>query len=562
MVPNITYHIMFICTFVYTKYILVEVHTDNNWLWWKHGVIYHIYPRSFSDSNGDGIGDIRGIISKLDYLSNLGIDGIWLSPVYPSPMVDFGYDIANYQQIDPVFGTLTDFRELLDAAHSKRIRVIMDLVMNHTSEKHPWFTESRSSRDNPKRDWYIWKKGKRGNTPNNWKTVFGGSVWEYDHKTQEYYLHTFFKEQADLNWHNEDLKRTFFNGIKFWLDMGVDGFRVDVINLISKDTHFRDNPIPFGIPLLQKLRYNSNMPESYNIARELRSLLDDYSERMCVAEVYSVPPGDSAVAASYLDKGHNAMNMAFDFSLMLRGWSARKYFHSIRKWYSLIPESGWACNVLSNHDLHRNFDRFWYRRNKIEKARVSAMLLLTLKGTPFLYYGDEIGMRNARLKRKEILDPLGKLFWPFFKGRDKGRSPMQWTHEEHGGFSDCKPWLPVNDDYPELNVRSQERDKGSLFNFYRTLIALRKRYKALSKGEWSPLIRGKNGILVYLREFELEKLMVILNFSSRRKKVELPGNSTGKIVFSTHRVQEDEFFSEMMIAEPFEATLIEFPEAA
>ena len=535
---------------------------DDTWLWWKHGVIYHIYPRSFSDSNGDGIGDIRGIINKIEYLANLGIDGIWLSPVYPSPMIDFGYDISNYRQIDPVFGTLNDFHELLEVAHSKGIRVIMDLVMNHTSDKHPWFIESQSSVDNPKRDWYIWKKGRKGNPPNNWKTVFGGSAWEYDHKTGQYYLHTFFREQADLNWHNEDLKETFFNGIKFWLDMGVDGFRVDVINLIGKDKHFRDNPIPFGIPLLQKLRYTSNRPRSYHIARELRTLLDAYSERMCVAEVYSIPPGDSTVAASYLDTGENAMNMAFDFSLMLRSWSARKYFRVIKKWHSLIPEKGWACNVLSNHDLHRNFDRFRFRRNKNEKARISAMLLLTLKGTPFLYYGEEIGMRNAKLSRKEILDPLGKIFWPFFKGRDKGRSPMQWTHDKHAGFSDFKPWLPVNDDYLQLNVKSQEKDKNSLFHFYRTLIALRKRYKALSKGDWSPLIRGKKGILVYMRQFQLEKILVILNFSSRRRKIEVPGISAGKIILSTHRLPQADFQAETLMAEPFEATMIEFPTAA
>jgi alpha-glucosidase len=529
----------------------------NDWLWWKHGVIYHIYPRSFNDSNHDGIGDIRGIIDKIDYLAKLGVDGIWLSPVYPSPMFDFGYDISNYRQIDPIFGTMADFRELLTVAHQKNIRVIMDLVMNHTSKEHPWFKKSIASVDNPERDWYIWRKGTNGSPPNNWKTVFGGSAWEYDHSTGEYYLHTFFKEQPDLNWRNDDLKKTYFNGIRFWLDMGVDGFRVDVINLIGKDKHFRNNPIPFGIPLLQKMHYTSNRPESYDIARELRSLLDDYPERMCVAEVYSLPPGDSSVAATYLQSGDDGMNMAFDFSLMLKSWSASKYFLAIKKWYSLIPLKGWPCHVLSNHDLHRNIDRFWYRRNKEKKARVSAMLLLTLKGTPFLYYGDEIGMRNAKLSRKEILDPLGKIFWPLFKGRDKGRSPMQWSADLNGGFSRSKPWMRVNEDYPFLNVQSQENDEDSMFQFYRNLIGLRKKHVSLSRGEWIPLIEGKRGILVYIRAFDNEQLLVILNFSGKKRKIELPGTNVGRILLSTHHSQGEDFIREYFVAEPFEATLVE-----
>jgi alpha-glucosidase len=534
--------------------------SDDPWLWWKHGVIYHIYPRSFHDSNGDGIGDIRGIISKIDYLADLGIDGIWLSPVYPSPMVDFGYDISDYTQIDPVFGSLADFRELLNASHHRNIRVIMDLVMNHTSDQHPWFQKSKASAENPERDWYIWRKGTKGNPPNNWKTVFGGSAWEYDPATEQYYLHTFFKEQPDLNWRNEEFKKVFFRGIKFWLDMGVDGFRLDVINLIGKDKQFRDNPIPWGIPLLQKLRYTSNRPESYHIARELRTLLNTYSERMCVGEVYSMPPGDATIAASYLS-GENALNMAFDFSLMLRSWSARKYFRSIRKWYSLIPEKGWPCHVLSNHDLHRNFDRFIYRRDKEQKARVSAMLLLTLKGTPFLYYGDEIGMRNARLSKHEIVDPLGKLFWPFFKGRDKGRSPMQWTQEANAGFSNSTPWLPVNDDYASLNVNSQQHDESSFFHFYRTLIRLRKQHKALNRGDWVPLTDGRHGILAYIREFMEEKILIVLNFSGNLRKIRLPEQIIGKIICSTHRPLHEEFSAKNLVAEPFEATMVHFSAA-
>ncbi len=537
-------------------------HRDNNWLWWKHGVIYHIYPRSFHDSNNDGIGDLRGIIGKIDYLSDLGIDAIWLSPVYPSPMIDFGYDISDYREIDPVFGNLNDFRELLEIAHKKNIRIIMDLVMNHTSNIHQWFKESRSSVDNPKRDWYIWKKGRNGNPPNNWKTVFGGCAWEFDESTQQYYLHTFFKEQPDLNWSNEDLKKTFFNEIRYWLDMGVDGFRLDVLNLIGKGKHFTNNPLPLGIPLLQKHKYTSNLPESHHIASDLRHLLNTYPERMCVAEVYSLPPGDSSIAASYLQSGDNGVNMAFDFSLMLRSWNARKYFKAIRKWYDLIPENGWPCHVLSNHDLHRHLDRFRFRRNKEKKARVAAMLLLTLKGTPFLYYGDEIGMRNAKLRKHEILDPLGKLFWPFFKGRDKGRSPMQWTDDHHAGFSESKPWLPVNTDYPEVNVRSQKNDESSFFHLYRRLIHLRKKHEALNRGDWSPLINGRNGLLVYLRVFGLEKIIVLLNFSPKRRTVDLTDISKGRVLLSTHRPVDEAFIPDTIVAEPFEATIVDLSKAA
>ncbi len=528
---------------------------EEKWLWWKHGVIYHIYPRSFSDSNNDGIGDLRGIIQKLPYLSDLGIDAIWLSPVYPSPMIDFGYDISDYQQIDPVFGSLEDFRELLGKAHQKNIRVVMDLVMNHTSDQHHWFRSSRSSKESPHRDWYIWKKGRRGRPPNNWKTVFGGSAWEYDSFTGEYYLHTFFKEQPDLNWQNPELRKTFFNGIRFWLEMGVDGFRVDVLNLLGKDTQFRDHPIPFGIPLLQRVRFTLNKPEAYRVARELRSLLNTYPERMCVAEVYSVPPGDARVAASFL-QGGDAMNMAFDFTLMLRSWSARNYFRAIKRWYALLPEKGWPCHVLSNHDLHRHFDRFAFRRNKEKKARVSAMLLMTLKGTPFLYYGDEIGMRNARLSRSEIKDPLGKIFWPIFRGRDKGRTPMQWSPEPHAGFSQTRPWLPVNEDYPRLNVGAQAADERSFLHFYRNLIQLRKKHSALHRGEWSPLTDGKNGILVYLREYLEERILVILNFTRSHRKIRIPNQFHGEVLLSTHRPAQEELPGGTLLANPFEATLV------
>ena len=532
----------------------MELQKTEPWIWWKHGVIYHIYPRSFMDSNGDGVGDLPGIISKLDYLSELGIDGIWLSPVYLSPMVDFGYDVTDYRTIDPIFGTMEDFTQLLTKAHALGISVICDMILNHTSDQHPWFLESRSSKENPKRNWYIWKDGTKKGPPNNWRSAAGGSAWEFDKATGQYYYHSFFKEQPDLNWRDPDLTKDFFAELKFWLDLGVNGFRLDVINMIAKDKRFRNNPHFFRIPLFQDHVFTRNRPKSYKIVRQLRKLTDQYEDRVLIGEIYTMPPGDTGIAASYLDEGQG-IHMAFDFSLIFRSWSARKYFKCITDWYANVPETGWPCNVLSNHDLFRNIDRYPWRRNKDKKAKVAAALLLTLRGTPFIYYGEEIGMRNTRIRSKDIRDPLGKRYWPLFSGRDKARTPMQWSPAINGGFTTGRPWLPVNPDIENRNVELQTGEEASLLNFYRNLIRLRKAHPVLSHGRWVPLIAGLNGILAYARVYNEERMVIILNFTGRQKKISLPEQSFGSIVFSTHRHPDDIYYFQELMIFPFEVTI-------
>jgi alpha-glucosidase len=523
-------------------------------LWWKHGIIYHIYPRSFMDSDNDGIGDLRGIINKLPYLSELGIDAVWLSPVFLSPMVDFGYDVADYRQIDPDYGTLDDFRELLKLSHQYGIRVISDMILNHTSDIHPWFIESASSYANPKRDWYIWRKGNQEKPPNNWRSASGECAWQFNAKTGEYYYHSFFKEQPDLNWRNEEMRSAFFEELRFWLDLGIDGFRLDVINLIVKDKKFRNNPVLYGIPLFQRHKFTRNRPKSIKIVRELRKLTDQYPDRVLVGEVYTPPPGNSEVVASYLDQG-NGIHLAFDFSLFFRTWNARKYFNCIQETYRHIPPEAWPCIVLSNHDLFRHINRFPWRLHQTEKAKVAAVLLLTLRGTPFIYYGEEIGMKNTRIAYKNLRDPFGKRYWPFFSGRDKARTPMQWDSTEFAGFSKDKPWLPLNKNAPIRNVELQETDDASLLNFYKDLIKIRRKHKALQHGNWVPLIRGEKGIIVYERNHEHERIIVILNFRRSRQEIRLKDTGILSALITTHRKQGEEADSELIKVFPFEATV-------
>ncbi|MDP1622787.1 MAG: alpha-glucosidase [Bacteroidales bacterium] len=529
--------------------------TTEPWIWWKHGVIYHIYPRSFQDSDGDGIGDIRGIIRRLGYLKELGIDGIWISPMYKSPMVDFGYDVSGYREIDPTFGTMEDFMELLRKAHDSGIRIILDMILNHTSDQHPWFIESSSSLYNPKRNWYIWKDPILGSPPNNWKSAVGGSAWKFHEQSGQYYLHSFFEEQPDLNWRDAELPNVFFEEMKFWLDLGVDGFRLDVINMIAKDKKFRSNPVAFGIQAFQKHIYTRNRKRSVTVVKQIRELLDRYDDRVSIGEIYAQPPGDAKTAAKYLAKGKDGLHLTFDFSLIFTTWNAHSYFKSIKTWHDSIPKGGWPCNVLSNHDLFRSIDRFPWRTNREEKAKVAATLLLTLMGTPFIYYGEEIGMHNAHIAKSQIRDPIGKRFWPLFNGRDKARTPMQWVPETKEGFTTGNPWLPLNKDTRLRNVRQQEGEPSSLLNLYRNLIKVRKTSEALQKGSWLPINNGQDGILAYLRNTENERILVILNFLGRQKTLSLQEHTYGKILFSTHQSQDDfNYFQKMQIS-PFEASI-------
>lgn len=531
-------------------------------LWWKHGVLYQIYPRSFFDSNGDGIGDIPGITQKLDYIAALGVDGIWLSPINTSPMYDFGYDISDYRAIDPVFGADGDFQRLIEEAHARGIRIIMDLVVNHTSHLHPWFIESRASKDNPKRDWYIWRDGINGEPPNNWMAAFGGRAWEWDSETGQYYLHSFLKEQPDVNWRNERLKKAIFGEIRYWLDRGVDGFRLDVVNQFVKDDRFRSNPFTIGPrprPYdMQRHLYDRNRPELHGILREFRALLDRYHERMSVGEINAEPPGDTVLAASYLGSGDDELHLAFDFSLLFTKWSARRFFEVLKKWDGLIPAKGWPCYVLSNHDQPRAISRYASGNDTMKRAKVAAAMLLTLRGTPFIYYGEEIGMENGRLRRKEIVDPLGKKYWPFHPGRDPERTPMQWDSSPHAGFSAAAPWLPINPDYREINVERSLRDPGSLLNFYKELIKLRREKPALNRGGWRAVAGMTGDVLGYFRETERQSIFVALNFSRATQAIAATGSDgIWKALFSTHKPSGDCFSGLRMKLAPYEVVILE-----
>ncbi|HPR36550.1 MAG TPA: alpha-glucosidase [Spirochaetota bacterium] len=524
--------------------------------WWRRGVIYQIYPRSFRDSSGDGIGDIRGIIEKLDYLSWLGIDAVWLSPVNPSPMYDFGYDISDYYDIDPCYGTLADFDELIDKAHSSGIRIIMDLVVNHTSHLHKWFKDSASARDSRRRDWYIWHDPVKGKEPNNWKSAFGGSAWEWDPHTEQYYLHSFLKEQPDLNWRNPDMRRSIHKMMRFWLDRGIDGFRLDVVNWFVKDDKFRSNPFTIKPLDPEKHKYDRNRPEVHEYLRELRSVADEYDARMTVGEVFTLPPGNPELSASFLGTGDNELHLAFDFSIMYRLWSARSFYKCIKNWYRAMPENGWPCNVLSNHDQPRSRSRFLGGADSEKRARVAAVFLLTIKGTPFLYYGEELGMKNTRLSRSEIVDPLGRRYWPVYRGRDCSRTPMLWNSREHAGFTKGRPWLPVDSDYKKLNVKSQTADRYSMLNLYRTLIHLRRKHRALSEGDFIPELKGFNSTLGYFRRYEDELFFIILNFAGKERSVHAGERGQWRVMFSTHRTSREHFTSLTMTLAPYEATVL------
>lgn len=525
-----------------------------DFVWWKHGVIYHIYPRSFFDSNQDGIGDIQGIIQKVSYLKSLGVDAIWLSPLYESPMYDFGYDISNYRKIDPSYGSIEDFKELLKIVHSNGIKLIMDMVMNHTSAEHSWFVESRSSKENPKRNWYIWRRGRKNKKPNNWKSAFGGSSWEYDKNTEEYYLHTFFKEQPDLNWREDELKDTMFKEVKYWLDMGVDGFRLDVINMIVKDKKFRNNPSLINLLISPSKLFSRNRPKSYKIIKQLRKLTDKYNDIALIGEIYNTPPGDHKLVASYLGNGNNGLNLAFDFSIFFKNWNARIFFETINNIYEELPKRGWPCFVFSNHDLSRCKSR--YGKNSDEKALLTAVLLLTLRGTPFIYYGDEVGMSTVKVKKKEIEDPLGKKYWPIYKGRDGSRTPMQWSTENYAGFTTMKPWLPVQKDFKLYNAEVQDNNTRSLLSNYKNLISIRKRYMPLTHGSWLPIIKGENNILSYQRLYEGQRLTIILNFSSKQKRYRLT-HKHYRYIYSTHPETFTEYLNTTITLLPFQAIILE-----
>jgi len=511
--------------------------TQQQPLWWQSGIIYQIYPRSFMDSNGDGIGDLNGIRSKLDYLQGLGVDAVWLSPIYPSPMADFGYDISNYVDIDPQFGTLADFDALLADTHARGMKLVLDFVPNHSSDQHPWFQESRQSRNNPKHDWYIWRDpAPDGGPPNNWLSNFGGSGWEYDERSGQYYYHAFLKEQPDLNWRNSQVQDAMLEQMRFWLERGVDGFRVDVIWHLIKDSDFRANPEnPQYRPEMGSHRkllatYNTDRPEVHDVIRKMRQLLDGYSERMMVGEIYL--PVERLV--TYYGSGGDGVHLPFNFQLILMPWQAEAIREAVDHYEAALPPHGWPNWVLGNHDNHRLASRFGPQH-----ARIAAMLLLTLRGTPTLYYGDEIGMQDIEVTPEQVQDPFEKNIPGLGLGRDPERSPMQWDASLNAGFSTGRPWLPLAKDYREVNVEAARRDPQSLLTLYQRLIQLRREEPALNIGRYRSFTTGP-GVLGYLRERDDRRLLVLLNFQGSEQAVDLADMLTGHVLLSSGLDRQEE----------------------
>jgi alpha-glucosidase len=479
--------------------------------WWRHGIFYQIYPRSFADSDGDGVGDINGIIARLPYLKSLGIDAVWLSPIFPSPMADFGYDISHYTGVDPSFGTMEDFDALVSAAHQDGLKLILDLVPNHTSDQHPWFTEARGSRDNPKRDWYIWRDpGPDGGPPNNWLSEFGGSAWAYDDATGQYYYHAFLGQQPDLNWRNPDVREAIFDVMRFWLGKGVDGFRVDVIWHLIKDAEFRDNPpnphYVEGRPPHERIltQYSTDQPEVHDLIAEMRRVIDEFDARVLIGEIYL--PLHRLVA--YYGNDLAGAQMPFNFALLSTLWSARSIEKIIADYERVLPAGAWPNWVLGNHDRPRVASRVGP-----QQARVAAMLLLTLRGTPTLYYGDEIGMRQVAIAPDQVRDPFEKNVPGIGVGRDGCRTPMQWDATLNAGFSKAPPWLPLAADYARENVAKLDADPGSILRLYKALIALRKQLPQLVTGAYQP-VAAQGDILLYRREGDGGAIVVALNLGA------------------------------------------------
>ena len=493
-------------------------------LWWQKGVIYQIYPRSFQDSNGDGVGDIKGIERRLDYLVDLGVDAIWLSPIYPSPMADFGYDITDYRDVDPIFGTLADFDDLLTMAHARRLRILLDFVPNHTSVQHLWFVESRASRDNPKRDWYIWRDpGGDGGPPNNWISDFGGSAWEWDEATSQYYYHAFLKEQPDLNWRNQDVRAAMYKMIRFWLDRGVDGFRIDVLWHMIKAADFPDNPLNSGWqPSMGEMDrvfqlHSTDQPEVHEIAAEMRAMADGYApvgrgERVLIGEIYL--PLDRLVR--YYGQNGPGVHLPANFQLINAPWEPCALATLIANYEAALPPDAWPNWVLGNHDRPRVATR-----RGPSQARVAAMLLLTLRGTPTLYYGDELGLTDVTVPPAMVQDPRELREPGLGLGRDPVRSPMPWDRSTDAGFSTAAPWLPLNSDWLTRNVECQTEDASSILRLHRRLLAVRRTHLALSIGDFQ-LLDAMGNVLAYERRHGMEWLVVALNLGASPQYLMLP----------------------------------------
>jgi alpha-glucosidase len=501
----------------------MEKHPPEKYLWWQTGVIYQIYPLSFADSNGDGYGDLPGIIGKLDYLKWLGVNAVWISPIYPSPLADFGYDVSDHKAI-----------HLLAGCHERGIKLLLDYVPNHTSDQHPWFVESRSSRNNPKRDWYIWEDPSRdGKAPNNWVSVFGGRAWEWDENTKQYYCHSFLKEQPDLNWRNPEVQEAMLDVMRFWLGKGVDGFRVDALWHVIKDRQLRDNPLdpkyvegemsPYNrlVPT-----YSGGQPELHEIVALLRRVTQEFPERVLVGEMY-LPVQE--LVRYYGRESDSGIHLPYNFQLIVLPWRAMDVFAGINAYEASLPLFAWPNWVLGNHDKPRVVSRVGPAQ-----AKVAALLLLTLRGTPTMYYGDEIGMEDVNVPAEDLRDPVAKALPGIRLGRDPERTPMQWNAEPNAGFSTGELWLPVAANYEQTNVEKQKQDDGSLLAFYRRLLELRRKEPALQVGDYLPAGQKRN-VFAFVREHGETTLLVAVNLGGTRARLAVPRHMDviGEIILGT-----------------------------
>lgn len=549
-----------------------------NHVWWKEAVAYQIYPRSFMDSNGDGIGDLNGIILKLDYLKSLGIDVIWVSPFYKSPNDDCGYDISDYQDIMKEFGTMEDFDRLLAEVHKRGMKLIADLVINHTSDEHPWFIESRSSLDNPKRDWYIWRDGKNGEEPNNWESIFSGSAWEYDEATGQYYMHLFSKKQPDLNWENEEVRQALYDMVNWWLDKGIDGFRVDAISHIKKEPGLKDMPNP------QELKYVSSFDKHMNV-EGIHTLLDDLKKNtfdqydiMTVGEANGVKVEDAHL---WVGEQEGKFNMVFQFEHLglwkdqgNQGLNLSELKKILTKWQKGLEGVGWNALYIENHDLARIVSTLGDDQNYWKESTTAlGMMYFMMQGTPFIYQGQEIGMTNVKFNQVEDYqdvqstglyyskleqgmahDDIMEIIWATARGNS--RTPMQWSQEANGGFTTGTPWLAVNPNYEIINVEAQEKDPHSILNFYKEMIALRKSEDVFIYGSYDLVFEEHTDIYAYTRTLDHKRVLILCNLTNKETGIELDDLSVSshQLLLSNISVDEHESIRELTL-KPFESRI-------
>ncbi|MFC3284989.1 alpha-glucosidase [Litchfieldella rifensis] len=498
--------------------------------WWRGGVIYQIYPRSFMDANGDGIGDLRGVTDRLDYVASLGVDGIWLSPFFTSPMLDFGYDISDYRDVDPMFGTLDDFKALLARAHALGLKVIIDQVISHTSNQHPWFQASRQDRTNDKADWYVWADPKAdGTPPNNWLSIFGGPAWTFDSRRRQYYLHNFLSSQPDVNFHNPEVRQAHLDNMRFWLELGVDGFRLDTVNFYFHDRELRDNPpVPagesktLGAPdtnpyTWQRHVYDISRPENLAFLRDLRALMDEFPGTTTVGEIGDDNPLERM--AEYTANG-DKLHMAYTFDLLNEPHSPR-YIREVIERFQRLAGDAWPCWSLSNHDVTRSATRWGQREDPKAYPRIALAMLLSLRGSVCLYQGEELGLPEAEVPFECIQDPYGKALWPEFKGRDGCRTPMPWRQAPLAGFSEAEPWLPIEKRHLPLAVETQQDDPASTLNAVRRLLTFRGRHPALFDGDLVLVDLGED-LLGFIRDGHGERLLCAFNLTGEALVTTLP----------------------------------------